>query len=75
MLPAEHFQVGIKCGQGFNAESALRAARAKLGVLDEEVEALKAGILLALESGPLDAAGLKEPLGSLYKHYGEAGKK
>jgi len=75
LLPAEHFQVGIKCGQGYNAESALRAARAKLGVLDEEVEALKEGILLALESGPLDAAGLKEPLGSLYKHYGEAGKK
>ncbi|MEI7576757.1 MAG: crosslink repair DNA glycosylase YcaQ family protein [Armatimonadota bacterium] len=75
LLPAEHFQVGIKCGQGYNAESALRTARSKLGVTDEEVDALKEGILLALAGGPLDAAALKEPLGSLYKHYGEAGKK
>ncbi len=41
----------------------------------QEVEAIKEGILRALENGPLDAAGLKEPLGSLYKNFGEAGKK
>jgi hypothetical protein len=75
LLPAEHFQIGIKCGQGFNAESAMRSAKSKLGVTDAEVEALKEGILHALGEGPLDTAGLKEPLGSLYKNYGEAGKK
>jgi hypothetical protein len=75
LLPAEHFQVGIKCGQGFNAESAMRSAKSKLGVNVQEVEALKEGIMRALENGPLDTAGLKEPLGSLYKNYGEAGKK
>lgn len=75
LLPAKHFQLGIKCGQGFNAESALRTARNKLGVTDEEVDALKEGILTALAAGPLDPAGLKEPLGPLYKNYGEAGKK
>jgi hypothetical protein len=53
----------------------MRSAKSKLGVTVQEVEAIKEGILRALENGPLDAAGLKEPLGSLYKNFGEAGKK
>lgn len=53
----------------------MRSAKSKLGVNVQEVEALKEGIMRALENGPLDTAGLKEPLGSLYKNYGEAGKK
>ncbi len=75
LLPAEHFQVGIKCGQGFNAESAIRTAKNKLGVTDREIEDLKAGILRALAAGPLGTSDLKEPLGDLYKNFGEAGKK
>ena len=53
----------------------MRSAKSKLGVTDQEVGALKEGIMRALENGPRDTAGLKEPLGSLYKNYGEAGKK
>jgi hypothetical protein len=53
----------------------MRSATSKLGVTEEEVEALKEGILRALENGTLDTDGLKQPLGPLYKNYGEAGKK
>ena len=75
LLPAEHFQVGIKCGQGFNADSAIRAAKNKLGVTEEDIEKLKLGILAALKDGPLGASEFKEPLGDLYQNFGEAGKK
>lgn len=75
LLPAEHFQIGIKCGQGFNADSAIRTAKSKLGVTDKEIYALKEGVLAALHSGPLGASDFKSALGSLYQNFGEAGKK
>lgn len=75
LLPKEHFQLGIKCGQGFNADSAIRTAKNKLGASDEMIEGLKAKILQILAKGPLEPSAMKEPLGEHYIHYGEQGKK
>ncbi|HLO97173.1 MAG TPA: hypothetical protein VK171_01150, partial [Fimbriimonas sp.] len=53
VLAKDHFKVGIKAGQGFNDAAAIRTAKNKLGVTDEEIAALKAGILDALKGDPL----------------------
>lgn len=74
-LPRDHFQVGIKAGQGFNDASAIRTAKNKLGFTDENLADLKAGILGALKGGALDTNGLKKALGDLVMNFGEVGKK
>lgn len=74
-LPRDHFQTGIKAGQGFNDASAIRTAKSKLGFTDDDLIKLKTGILKALEKGPLDTNGLKKELGDLVVNFGEIGKK
>jgi hypothetical protein len=74
-LPKEHFQTGIKAGQGFNDASAIRTAKTKLGFTDDDLIKLKNGILKTLEKGALDTNGLKKELGDLVVNFGEAGKK
>lgn len=74
-MPQEHFQIGIKAGQGFNDASSLRTAKNKLGFTDEDHAKLKSGILRALENGPLDTNGIKKVLGDLIINFGELGKK
>lgn len=74
-MPRDHFQTGIKAGQGFNDASAIRTAKNKLGFTDEDLVKLKNGILKALEKGALDTNGIKKELGDLVINFGEAGKK
>lgn len=74
-LPSDDFQVGIKCGQGFNDASSIRTAKNKLGFTDENLVELKAGIVSALKNGALDTNGLKKELGDLVINFGELGKK
>ena len=74
-MPRADFQVGIKCGQGFNDASSIRTAKNKLGFTDENLAELKTGIVESLRNGPLDTNGIKKKLGDLVINFGEAGKK
>ncbi|MEI8282113.1 MAG: crosslink repair DNA glycosylase YcaQ family protein [Armatimonadota bacterium] len=74
-LPSDDFQVGIKCGQGFNDASSIRTAKAKLGFTDDDLVKLKEGIVKALKNGALDTNGIKKELGDLVINFGELGKK
>lgn len=75
VLAKDHFKVGIKAGQGFNDTSAIRTAKNKLGVTDEDVENLKNGILRVLKGQTLSTNALKKELGDLVVNFGDAGKK
>jgi hypothetical protein len=74
-LPQKDFQLGIKCGQGFNELSAFRTAQNKLGFTEKDLFLLNEGILSVLESGEADTSEIKNRLGALVKNFGETGKK
>lgn len=74
-LPKAHYQIGIKCGQGFNEASTFRTAQNKLGFTETDLKALNEAILKALEQGEADTNELKKRLGSVVKNFGELGKK
>lgn len=75
VLPASHYALGLRVGQGFNEESAMNMARKYLGVTDAEIERLSEKILVALEKGPLDPTELKEAVGDAVRNLGDEGKK
>jgi hypothetical protein len=74
VVPKAHFALALRAGQGHGDAAELATAR-KLGVTDAEIDKLCRGILDALAKGPLDPKQLKETLGPLSRHLGDAGKK
>ncbi len=73
-VPAEHYALALKVGQDFSSKTELATAR-KLGVKDSEVEKLKAAILKALGSGPLEPDALKSAVGNAARSLGPEGVK
>jgi len=74
IVPADDFALGLKVGQNFSAKTEIATAR-KLGVTDAEVDKLKAAILKALETGPLDPEALRTKVGNAARNLGPEGVK
>jgi hypothetical protein len=74
VLPAVDFALGLKVGQGFSDEAAMKVAR-KLGVTDAEVDRLSTAVMSALKTGPMDPEQLREGVGGAVRNLGEEGKK
>ncbi len=75
VLPAEHFALGLRLGQGFGEAAQIATARKYLGFTEAEQEGLCTEVLAALAEGPLDPRGLKERLGEAVRNLGTEGKK
>jgi hypothetical protein len=75
VVPARHFALALKVGQGFSDAAAMNTARKFLGVTDKEVDQLKAEVVIVLKEGPLEPAELKRKLGDLVRNLGPEGKK
>lgn len=75
LLPAEHFGVGLRAGQGFGDDAAIATAKKYLGVTDEELEALERAVLDVLARDTLDPRALKDKLGDRVRNLGPEGKK
>ena len=75
MLPASDYALGLKVGQGFSDESAMRTARNYLGVTDEEIRRLEECVLGALKGGALEPKALKDAVGDASRNLGDEGKK
>ncbi len=69
VLPAEHYALGLKVGQGFGDEAQVKTAKTHAGVTDAELEALCAAVLQALDAGPDDPAGLRKTLGDQVRSF------
>jgi hypothetical protein len=74
LLPADHFALGLAVAKPHSGATELATAR-KLGCTEQEIEALKHGVIEALKSGPLSPADMKPLLGNLVRSFGEEGKK
>src|SRR5262245_54253478 len=72
VLPASDFALGLTVGQGFGGE--MKTAE-KLGVTQKEIDKLCDSIITALENGPLDPEGLREPTGNAVRNVGPEGQK
>jgi len=75
VLPACDFALGLRVGQGFSDESAMRTARNHLGVTEEEIRRLQDRVLEVLQGGSREPKALKEAVGDASRNLGEAGKK
>ncbi len=75
VLPASHFALGLRVGQGFGEAAQIATARKYLGFTEAEQERLCREVLHALADGPLDPRGLKERLGDTVRNLGAEGKK
>ena len=75
VLPAAHYALGLKAGQGFSAEAEVRTAKTHAGVTDTELETLCAAVLQALDAGPDDPAGLRKTLGDQVRSFDEEAAK
>ena len=74
VLPAAHFALGLKAGQG--ATNADMRTALKLGVTEKEVEKLCDAVLRALRSGgPLDPEQIREATGGAARSLGPEGQK
>jgi hypothetical protein len=73
VVPAADFALALRAGARHDSE--LAGAKRHLGVTDPEIGRLCERVLLAVEAGPLDPAGIKEAVGDAVRHLGEAGKK
>lgn len=72
VLPAADFALGLRAGQEFFSDFQVAA---RLGVTAQEIDALCAAVLRALESGPLDPEGIRQATGGAARNLGEEGKK
>jgi hypothetical protein len=75
ILPAADYALGLKVGQGFGDAAQLATAKKFLGVTDDEIDRLSAGVLDALGGGEKDPAQLRDLLGERVRNLGDAGKK
>lgn len=75
VLPAEHFALGLRLGQGCGEAAQIATARKYLGFTEAEQVALCSAVVSALADGPLDPRALKERLGDSVRNLGPEGKK
>lgn len=75
VLPAEHFPIGLKVGQGFGDEAEIAMARKYLGVTDAELVSLEDAVSAALHGRTLDPRALKDAVGDAVRNLGPEGKK
>ncbi|MBV9880720.1 MAG: winged helix DNA-binding domain-containing protein [Gemmatirosa sp.] len=73
VLPASDFALGLAVGRDFGGAEMKTAAR--LGVTEQEVDALGDAVVDALAAGPLDPDAIRQATGSASRSLGEAGKK
>jgi hypothetical protein len=73
VLPASDFALGLIVGQAFGGAEMKTAAR--LGVTEEEIEALCGAVLGALAEGTLAPDRLRDATGGAWRGLGEEGKK
>jgi len=71
----QDFGVACRVAQGFADASAMRSAKNKLGVTEQEIEVLQEKVLDALNAGPRDPKELKTTLGDAVRNFGDEGKK
>lgn len=74
IVPSSQYALALTVGQNFSAKTELATAR-KLGVMDAEVEKLKAAVVKALAKEPLDPDGLRTAVGSAARSLGPEGVK
>lgn len=72
VIPASDYALGLAVGRDFSGD--MRAA-VKLGVTEQEIDALCDAVVGALGSGSLDPDGIREATGKASRSLGEAGKK
>jgi hypothetical protein len=73
VVPASDFALALTVGQAFGGAEMKTAA--KLGVADDEIEALCRAVLRALEAGPLAPDGLRDATGGAWRGLGDEGRK
>ncbi len=74
VVPAEQYALALKVGQNFSAKTEIATAK-KLGVTDAEVEKLRAAVLKALDSEPLDTDAIRARVGNAARNLGPEGVK
>ena len=74
VVPAEDYALALKVGQNFSTKTEIATAK-KLGVTDAEVSKLKAAVLKALASDPLDTDAIKTAVGPDARSLGPEGVK
>src|SRR5580698_6225065 len=74
VVPAEQYALALKVGQNFSAKTEIATAK-KLGVTDAEVEKLRAAVLKALDSEPLDTDAIRTKVGNAARNLGPEGVK
>ena len=75
VLPAQHYALGLRAGQGFGDAAQIATAKKHLGVTDTELDVLCGSVMEVSSSGPLDPRALKERLGDRVRNLGAEGKK
>lgn len=73
VVPASDFALALTVGQAFGGAEMKTAA--KLGVTEDEVEALCRAVVGALADGPLAPDGLRDATGGAWRSLGDEGKK
>ena len=75
VVPQTDYALALTVGQQFSAESEFRLA-CKFGVTEKEIDKLRAAIVRALESGPLDTDEIRKAVGTATRNPGtDAAKK
>ena len=72
VVPASDFALGLTVGKDFNSD--MKAAM-RLGVTEQEIDALCDAVLTAVSNGPLDPDGIRDATGTASRSLGEEGKK
>jgi len=72
VVPASDFALGLTVGREFSGD--MKTA-VKLGVTEQEIDALSDAVVKALANGPLDPDGIRDATGKASRSLGEEGKK
>jgi hypothetical protein len=72
VVPASDFALGLTVGREFSGD--MKSAM-KLGVTEQEIDALSDAVVKALAKGPLDPDGIRDATGKASRSLGEEGKK
>ncbi len=75
VVPAVDYAIALRAGQGRGEAAEIESAKKHCGVTDEEIAALSAAVVTALDGQARGPRELKEALGAKVRHLGDAGKK
>jgi hypothetical protein len=74
VVPSDDFALALKVGQEFGSKTEFATAR-KLGVTDAEIAKLRAAVLKALDSEPLEPDAVRSKVGTAARNLGPEGVK